>query len=137
MMITSQENFAPYILKDLKTLLSPQLGTFENGDPAIWIIPPDAPQRGNTLHCYIDRLANRRTDTVYLQRVNLTQYDKTPDGCLAFEKACIKIRNRFSGCEEAILPYRDQLTLEAHFTIPVTRYANGNFSIAVFDYVSA
>jgi hypothetical protein len=128
----TSENFATFFRDDLGMLLSDQLGTFRGGDKAIWILPPDSPQRGNGIHLYIDRYTTKLTNAIYQQRLTLVQFDRDESGCALFEEALIKLRRRFPNARETVLPYRKETALTASFLLPVYRTPYG-FVVPLFS----
>lgn len=78
-----------------RELLSPYLGTFKNGQTAIWVEPPESPIPGTGLHCYISRFPYQVSGSVFNWRVTLTQYDKSVSGINTLDDAIIAVRKRF------------------------------------------
>lgn len=117
----SLTSYADYFAADIEKLLSAELGTFGNGDPAVCVIPPDAPGRGSGLHVYIDEFANKLSNTLYQQRVSLVQFDRSQAGVDRLRSALLKLQSRYPPAKPIPLPYRKEATLEVSFLIPITR----------------
>lgn len=88
----------------LRDVLAPYLGTFKNGQMAVWVEPPESPIPGSGLHCYIQRQPQQRTSSVYQWRITLTQYDKTSAGMIVLDNAIAAMRQRFPVRREIFQP---------------------------------
>jgi hypothetical protein len=121
----NRESYATFFQQDLLSLLKADLGTFQSGDPAIWIIPSDAPQRGSGIHVYIDRYATKLTNALFQQRVTLTQFNRDTDGALAFDSALAKLRNRYPSARDMVAPYRKETALSAVFLLQIHKHLIG------------
>jgi hypothetical protein len=130
MLSLSSHGYADFFAVDFEMLLSAELGTFENGDPAICVIPPDAPMRGHGLHVYIDKFATRISSGTYQQRVSLVQFDRSQPGADTLQSALQKLHDRYPPAREIPLPYRKETTLEVAFLIPIsTNYLGSSIPI--------
>jgi hypothetical protein len=116
----------------LRILLAAELGTFSNGNPAIWVEPPFAPTRGAGLHCVIQRqpsvLSSRtnpgnQANQIYEWIVTLT-VEQTNDGLAAMDAACNKLRLRFPRHREIIAPLVDGKLPQATFQLTYSRAVN-------------
>lgn len=119
MQLSNRESYATFFQKDLEMLLDSELGTFQGGDQAIWILPPDAPQRGTGIHVYIDRYATKLTASLLQQRVTVTQFNRDTAGSLAFDRVLAKLRNRYPSARDVVNPYRKETALSAVFLLPI------------------
>lgn len=125
MYLSNRESYATFFQQDLLTLLDAELGTFQSGDKAIWILPPDAPQRGSGVHVYIDRYATKLTASLYQQRVTVTQFNRDTNGSLQFDRVLARIRNRYPSARDVVNPYRKETALTAVFLLPIHKHLIG------------
>lgn len=118
--------------KTLAVLIGGNLGVFENGQPAIWVEPPDPPRNGNGLHCFIFwRPRQLQLTTGYSQsiqrlawQVSLVQTDRSLGAIDVLGVAGDLIRDNFMGVMEASSQsYADKLP-SLEFSIPFTKIVN-------------
>lgn len=116
----------------LYEMLGSHLGTFEDGQPAIWVEDPPAPPNGVGLHCLIYyRPRQLRPSTGLTQsiqylawQVTLIQFDRSVDGIETLSAAGDKIRNSFHACSEfPSASVSDRYPVLA-FSIPFTKIVN-------------
>jgi hypothetical protein len=116
----------------LEKLIGDDLGTFENGLPAIWVEDPPAPPNGKGLHCFIYYRARQVKPSVGLLQsiqvlawqVMLLQTDRTVDGIQTLSLVGDKIRNSFSGCSEGQSASLSDRLPTLNYSIPFTKVCN-------------
>ncbi len=121
----NRDSYALFFQEDLQALLREDLGRFASGDLAIWILPPDAPQRGSGIHVYIDRYSTKLTSSLLQQRVTVTQFNRDTAGSLAFERVINKIRARYPFSRDLVAPYRKETALSAVFLLQIHKHLIG------------
>lgn len=122
--------------KAVNDLLISELGSFENGMPALWVDSGDAPSKYSGLLCLIERQPNmiqHRSILGYQAEQNfdwivrLITRDRSPTGLATFDRACEKMRSRFPNHRERIIPPNDgalpQATFLCNFDALINTYA--------------
>lgn len=116
----------------LERLIGNDLGTFQNGLPAIWVEEPAAPANGQGLHCLIYYRARQLQKPIGLTQslqtlawqVTLIQVDRSVQGIETLSRVGDKIRNSFSGCTEgASNAVADRLPV-LNYSIPFSKTEN-------------
>lgn len=120
--------------RQLRSLLTNQLGTFADGKQAIHVEPPQAPPIGVGVHCYIQRQCVQLTNDTYQWRVDLVLHGGTgatpatkavhETNLQKFDQAIALMRQKFPMRREVILPYREDLPPQMTFQIVVSQYLN-------------
>lgn len=113
------------VLADLLTL---ELGTFANNQPAIWVEPPSTPKGGASggVEVSISRFKNISGSSLLLNNQQEQRYewivavklgDRTPEGFSKFSTAIEKMRRYFPRRRETISPYSEEENLIATFRL--------------------
>lgn len=119
----------------VEQLLASDLGYFQNGTPAIWVDSGDAPGNPTGLLCVIERqpnmishvgILNHQAEQHFDWVLRLVQYDRSPTGYSALDRACQKLRQRFPNHRERALPPADgtypQVTFLCNFHALINTY---------------
>ncbi len=113
----------------LQALLADELGTFSNGQKAIWVEPPAVPQtlKVTGLQCIIERwdqqiglssnLLNNQTSYTSTWQVILTLYDRSPSELAKLDSAIDKIRRRFPRHQRRPIPIIDDVYPQVTFVL--------------------
>lgn len=112
----------------LADLLAPELGTFANNQPAIWVEPPTTPKGGASggVEVSINRFKNVSSSSLLLNNQQEQRYewivavkmgDRTPEGYSKFNSAIEKIRRYFPRRRETLSPYSEEENLIATFRL--------------------
>lgn len=119
---------APELRAAIVNLLAQELGTFGNGQPAVWVEPPSAPKGAVTggLEVSIGRFKNVSSSSLMLNNQQEQQYewivsiktgDRTPAEYSKFNSAIDKMRRYFPRRRESISPFSETDNLVATFRL--------------------
>ena len=120
---------APELRAVIVDLLAQELGTFNNGQPAVWVEPPSAPKGAVTggLEVSIGRFKNVSSSSLMLNSQQEQRYewivsikttgDRTPAEYSKFNSAIDKMRRYFPRRRESISPFSESDNLIATFRL--------------------
>ena len=119
----------------LADLLTTELGTFINDQPAIWVEPPSTPKGGVSggVEVSISRFKNVSSSSLLLNNQQEQRYewivavklgDRTPEGYSKFSNAIEKIRRYFPRRRETVSPYSEEENLIAVFRLSELEVVN-------------
>lgn len=119
----------PELRQAIADLLKDELGTFANGQTAIWVEPPSTPKGAATggLEVSINRFKNVSSSTLLLNSQQEQRYewivsiktigDRTTEEYSKFSNAIEKMRRYFPRRRETISPYSEDENLMVTFRL--------------------